>query len=201
MQIIPIFKYLKSLIIHKYYVGIACVKCGLYTRAITHDLCKLHPTEFNAYYKRFGFKIDPSAKLSVGIGTDGFYEPLDDPYMQLAWKHHIHRSSHHWQHHCVARNRKLDGPGHALEVVEMSHDDIREMLCDWWAAHKAYNLCNISEYWKTNNRRMRLGKATRKIISANQSVFQEFLDGKIKKMPDLSRKSLSEMAIFLSEDV
>jgi hypothetical protein len=195
MELKPIVKYLKSLIIHKFYVLIACFKCGLYWRGIVHDICKLHPIEFRAYVKKFGTKDG----INAGRDSSGFYEPLDDDNMKEAWKHHCHSSSHHWQYHCVARNRTLDGAGHAIEVLDMPLKDIEEMLADWWAASKAYNGNGIAAFWKANNRRMRFSNKTRKIIVRFHIDFEKFLNGEIKIKPDLAKKSLSDMTIFLKD--
>jgi hypothetical protein len=192
-----IYTYLKSLAKHKWYVGRACFKSGLYWRGIVHDLSKLSSVELGAYIKRFG----GSGGINAGRDSSGFYEPLDDPNMVEAWKHHCHSNSHHWQYHCVARNRTLDGPGvGAVEVTDFSRDDIIEMLCDFWGASKAYKGKGVYAFWKDNKRRMRLSNKTRKWIDANCKAFEEFLNGDRKVMPDPDKKSLAEMTLFLSDD-
>ena len=50
------WKYFCYICNHKWNVGIECLKSGLYTHALTHDLSKFLPSEFIPYAKFFHFK-------------------------------------------------------------------------------------------------------------------------------------------------
>ena len=70
-------KYLKYVVIHKWYVMLQCFRFGIYWRGITHDISKFYPSEWFSYVNRF-----------YGNNKDEF---------SLAWLRHQNRNDHHWQ--------------------------------------------------------------------------------------------------------
>jgi hypothetical protein len=73
-------RYLKYVLIHKWFVFLECCKLGIPIRGLLHDLSKFSPAEWNGYRKRF---FVPSS--SSGAEFDA------------AWLRHQHRNPHHWQ--------------------------------------------------------------------------------------------------------
>lgn len=74
-------KYLKCLLLHKYYVFVECYKAGIVYRGLVHDLSKFLPSEWFPYVEHF-------------YGANKNKDKFDK-----AWKLHIKRNSHHTAHH------------------------------------------------------------------------------------------------------
>jgi len=71
-------KYLKYVLVHKYYVFIECFKVGLFWRGIMHDMSKFFPDEFLPYARYFygeypGHK-DYKRMRDIGVYYSGKYE-------------------------------------------------------------------------------------------------------------------------------
>ena len=114
-----IFKHLKLVLTHKYYVLIECFKVGLYWQGIVHDLSKFHPVEF--------FE---SAKYFTGTGSPINESKKANGYSE-AWLHHKGRNKHHWQYW-------IDFKGKQAIPLDIPDKYILEMSCDIKAASKAY---------------------------------------------------------------
>jgi hypothetical protein len=117
---------------------LACFRHGLYWRGITHDLSKLNLTKEFIPYARFFY----SDNKPIRDGT-GYYKPHDtgnDDFEQ-AWFHHVKHNSHHWQYHCVPKDKDVGG----VTTHPMKDKDILEMICDWEGA-------GIAQKAKTNPR-------------------------------------------------
>ena len=109
-------KYLRYIILHKWYVAMECFKFGLYWRGIKHDWSKFLPSEWFPYVESFYGNRS-------GFGVK---EKFDK-----AWLLHQHRNSHHWQHHIL---REDSG---ATKILQMPYEDALEMYCDWVGAGRA----------------------------------------------------------------
>jgi len=121
-------RYLRYIAVHKFWVGYACVREGLYSRAVTHDLSKLRPSEWKPYRAYFyGDKGDENREANTGGKPD---ETSDRPF-DLAWLQHQHRNRHHWQYYLL---RKDDG---SVVPLPMAERDMIEMMCDWFGAGAA----------------------------------------------------------------
>lgn len=115
------FKYLVSLLTHKWYVLVAGVRLGGIPlwRLIVHDWQKFTPSEFIPYSRYF---------------FDGKKNKSDFMY---AWHHHLrHGGHHHWDYWIINSNYNFaeaeDGK------LPMPETYIREMVVDWQAASRAY---------------------------------------------------------------
>lgn len=161
------FNYLKYLLKHKWYVGLACFSSGLYWRGIVHDLSKFHPKEWLPYVESFyGPKHTDEEVREMNrqefqvMGTTSTKTKAEKRLaFDYAWLRHQHKNPHHWQY-WVLRND--DGSTRALE---MPVKDAQEMLCDWEGAGMA--ICGKREYreWYLKNReKMLLHPATRELI-------------------------------------
>lgn len=81
---------------------------------INHDSSKTHMDEYNAYDAYF-------------YGGNRSYEVVQK--FNKAWNNHIHKNEHHWQHWVLIN----DDPGEGTITLEMPHNYIIEMICDWWS--------------------------------------------------------------------
>lgn len=118
-QIINAFKHLKKILIHKYWVGLYCFKCGLYWRGLVHDLSKFSPIEFFESVKYYQGNSSPinAAKKDKGYS--------------LAWQHHKGRNKHHYEYW-------TDNYDDGTTCIEMPFIYAVEMLCDYLGAARAY---------------------------------------------------------------
>lgn len=120
--------YLKYVIRHKWFVFLACWKCGVpLWRAIIHDWHKFLPSEWFAYAHTF-------------YKPDGSKQYVETPDFAHAWNLHQKRGKHHWQHWLLTWDR---GETTALEMPETY---VREMVADWWGAGRA-----ITGEWKAHH--------------------------------------------------
>lgn len=128
-------KYLKYLIIHKWYVLIECFKMGLYWRGIVHDMSKFLPSEFLPYMRYFygdyksiqGYHGDMRSKiLDTGMYSEKIQEDFDK-----AWLYHQRKNRHHYQYWLLKED------GGKRKVIEMPDKYRKEMIADWIGAGKA----------------------------------------------------------------
>ncbi len=159
-------KYLNYVIRHKWYVGMACFRNGLYWRAIVHDLSKLLPSELIPYarffyqakkscysctHKVFGSQCDLDYS---GIGN-GYYANKCEDYEQTGIKTGRDDTGYYkptdtgdkefdfaWLLH-QKRNRHhwqwwiLPEDEGGVKILEIPEKYLKEMLCDWIGAGKA----------------------------------------------------------------
>lgn len=128
--IINAFRHLRKVLIHKYWVGLYCFKCGLYWRGLVHDLSKFSPVEFFEsvkYYRGNSSPIDAAKK---------------DKGYSKAWQHHKGRNKHHYEYW-------TDNYDNGTTCIEMPFAYAVEMLCDYLGAAHAYwgnNFTYSAEY-------------------------------------------------------
>ena len=65
-QIINIFKHLRKILIHKYWVCLYCFKCGLYWRGLVHDLSKF-PITIPDWKKESNVNNQFQGKFKTGL--------------------------------------------------------------------------------------------------------------------------------------
>ena len=112
--------HLKTILLHKWYVGRECFKQGLYWQGIVHDLSKFSYIEF--FY---------SAKYFNGTSTPIGREKIEKGY-SLAWLNHKAKNKHHWEYWTDF----YDG---VIKAVPIPEKYIREMACDMIGASKTYS--------------------------------------------------------------
>lgn len=120
------WKYLVYVARHKWYVGVECLRQGLWLRALTHDWSKLRWSEFKAYTEWFygDYGLDSFVGSMKGSLRKEAYD--------IAWLKHQHRNSHHWQHWIL----RMDDEG--THTLQMSEKDAIEMVCDWIGMKKMF---------------------------------------------------------------
>lgn len=132
-------KYLKSLLLHKWYVFLAGLKTGVPVwRLIVHDWQKFTRWEFWAYADKF-FGVMPNRHNEKGIEWAFAY----------AWLHHENTAPHHWGY-WIPRSGKYDG-----KPLPMPETYVREMVADWMGASRAYTgSWNMASWLSDNGPRM-----------------------------------------------
>jgi hypothetical protein len=110
----------KTITKHKWYVMIACFKCGLIWQGITHDLSKYSLAEFLSSARYFQGDKSP---LEAEKAAKGY---------SVAWQNHKSKNKHHWHYWTDIEQGKT-------YAIKMPGKYIAEMVCDWIGAGKAYN--------------------------------------------------------------
>lgn len=119
-KIKPYYKNFTLICKHKWFVLIAGIKLKApILSLIIHDWSKLSPAEFPHYSEQFfGQQSNPS----------GFAR---------AWNHHQKANPHHWEY-WVMESGHFRGGYPDGTVLQMPQNFAREMVADWFAAHRAY---------------------------------------------------------------
>lgn len=112
-------KHLRTILTHKYWVFYFSRKLGIGWQGFWHDMSKFSPTEFLEsihYYTGTSSPIDECKK------KNGY---------SMAWLHHKGRNPHHYEYW----QDNFDKGG---EPLKMPDKYVREMICDYLAAGRAY---------------------------------------------------------------
>jgi hypothetical protein len=89
------WKYLRYVLIHKWYVFRAGCHLGIPWLALLHDNSKFKPDEWRWYARHF---YAPDGSKQTWLGKDGFFvDPKNDTKFDRAWLKHIRRNKHHPQ--------------------------------------------------------------------------------------------------------
>lgn len=120
-------KHLKLVLTHKHYVFLASIEAGIPFRGLMHDLSKFSPAEFIASVKYYRGDKSP---IDVEKEIKGY---------SYAWLHHRGRNPHHWEYW-------IDNLSSGGEALKMPLKYVKEMICDWIGAGKAYDF----ENWNYN---------------------------------------------------
>jgi hypothetical protein len=113
------WSYLKYVVRHKWFVFLACRKCGVsWWRAVIHDWHKFTPGEWFPYAETFYLK-DGRTQYKE---TDGF---------AYAWNAHQKRGKHHYQYWMLTWDRG------DTKCLRMPEKYVREMVADWYGAGRA----------------------------------------------------------------
>lgn len=118
-----LLKHLKLVISHKHYVFLASIECGIPLQGLFHDLSKFSFIElFN------------SAKYYTG-NRSPIDNEKDEKGYSYAWLHHRGRNPHHWEYW-------IDNLSSGGVALKMPLKYVKEMICDWIGAGKAYDFEN-----------------------------------------------------------
>ena len=113
---------------------------------LNHDASKTDDDEYNAYDDYF-------------YGNNRSFAVVQA--FNKAWLFHIHRNPHHWQHWVLLH----DEPDEPTECIEMPHNYVIEMICDWWAfSWKDDDRFEIFDWYKEHKNNIMLHKNTRKLV-------------------------------------
>lgn len=142
------YLHLKTILIHKWYVLLACWSCGLYWEGIVHDLSKLSPTEFLELGKYYTVGRSPIVRARQENGVS------------KAWLHHMGHNKHHWQYWVdFLPNSNIGVP------MTMDNISVLELICDWVGAGKAYEKERwteerLTQYWEQHHNEFCISKET-----------------------------------------
>jgi hypothetical protein len=122
-------RYLRYVVLHRWFVTVECFRRGLYWRGLVHDLSKFLASEWFAYAEHFHGRYACQWRDATG-----YYKPTTtgDEAFDLAWCFHQNRNDHHWQWWVTIE----DGSGAAIPLP-MSRAARLEMVCDWVGASRA----------------------------------------------------------------
>ena len=122
-----------------------------------HDVSKYGTAEYPAYDAYFyGKEKTPEVKKDFNY----------------AWLHHIHHNPHHWQYWVLIN----DEAGEGMVALDMPHNYIIEMVCDWWSfSWKTGNLFEIFS-WYDAHKHMKLSDKTRETVEDILAKIREKLE-------------------------
>ena len=115
-------KYIRTILIHKWYVFIECYKQGIIWQGVVHDLSKYTPSEFLVGCKYYQGNRSPNnaEREDTGVST--------------AWLHHKGRNKHHWEYWV-----DWDSSNGEYILTKIPLKYMKEMYADMIGASKAYN--------------------------------------------------------------
>ena len=151
-NIVPMFKYFKLTIKHKYFVFLAGLKLQVpIWRLILHDWTKLLPKELASYGRQF-------------FGTSDKPEEF-----MHTWLRHQNRFDHHWEYYIPRTgHNRCTPPYRDNEPLEMPYNAVKEMVADWLAASRAYEgkwpMSEDWEWFRTNFHKVRLHPNTHRHV-------------------------------------
>lgn len=119
MIILNVFRHIKTVMTHKFYVFIFACKAGIPFRGLVHDMSKFSPSEFFESVKYYQGNGSP---ISAAKKENGYSK---------AWLHHKGRNKHHWEYW-------LDFGVDGIYACKMPTNYVIEMFCDRVAASMIY---------------------------------------------------------------
>ena len=118
---------------HKWLVTRDCIRVGLISQGLKHDLSKYAPIEFLAGVKYYeGGKRSPINR-----------EKEEKGYSQ-GWLHHKGRNRHHFEYWI---DYSVEKDGNPMTGMPMPRKYIAEMMMDRMAASKIYNGKNYNDHF------------------------------------------------------
>lgn len=143
-----IFKLIKRILVHKYYVAKYCFQIGLYWQGIIHDMSKFSYTEFSGALK---YWHDSISSLNNEKNILGY---------SATFLHHRGRNPHHYEYWI----HSLDDGGIA---AKMPLKYAKELICDYLAAAKTYGSSPRNEinWWLANAPYMKMHIDTKQFIT------------------------------------
>ena len=131
-------KHFNTIMTHKKWVFYFARKLGIGWQGFWHDMSKFSPTEFLEsvkYYTGTSSPIDACKK------ANGY---------SMAWLHHKGRNPHHYEYW----QDNFDRGGEALQMPKKY---VKEMICDYLAAGKAYMKDEFTfqaewQWWENKNK-------------------------------------------------
>ena len=147
------FGHLKTTMTHKWWVFYYALHLGYPLRGLFHDMSKFSPVEFFEGVKYWDGKRSPvlAAKEDIGIS--------------YAWLHHRGRNKHHYEYWID----KLDDGGVPYKIP---FKYVVEMVCDWFAAYRAYGhgkdyiFQKEYEWWEEKSKTAKIHESTKKLITS-----------------------------------
>ena len=151
-----LFKHIKTVLIHKYYVCKFCFRFKLYKQGILHDLSKFSPSEFFLsvkYYQGYRSPID--------------YQRSIDGYSSI-WLHHKGHNKHH-----------IDYWNDNGYYVKIPQNILLETLCDKLSASITYKKKDFTqsyplEFFLNGNEKNRMHPDSKKELEYYLTLISEY---------------------------
>lgn len=141
-------QYLKTLMVHKWYVLCEAWTLDILWRGIVHDWSKFTPSEWLPRVR--------ALRLNTLRADDGYFDLRKaDDELTLCWLRHYHRNSHHWQHYVAYLDNGTVRP------LAMADADRREMLADWRAVSRRPDRQDMVPWYEQNKDHFLLHPDTR----------------------------------------
>ena len=136
-----IFKHIKLVLKHKWYVFKFSIKLGIPLRGLLHDMSKFSPTEFWESVKYYNGSKSP---ITVSKQINGYSK---------AWLHHKGRNKHHLEYW-------VDNTAPERTPI-IPYKYVAEMICDKLSASIVYNGKNWTptsqlEYWNKEKKKVQM---------------------------------------------
>ena len=144
-------KYVRYVLIHKWYVFLEACKLGIPWRGLMHDLSKFSPDEWRQ-------RVKGSAKKCIKKNGGTLDFDKVDENLKTAWLKHYRKNPHHWQWWVTF----LDSGN--MVVLPMSEEYKKEMLADWIAVSKMPDRVDIIPWYVQNKDKIHLHPETREWI-------------------------------------
>lgn len=177
-------KHFKTIMTHKKWVFYCARRLGIGWQGFWHDMSKFSPTEFNESIRFYSGTRSPidAAKEAQGYS--------------LAWQNHKGRNRHHYEYW-------QDNFDKGTTHLKMPDKYVKEMICDYLAAGKAYNgnkFTLAGEYqWWLNKR-----ETCKAMCLDNKVVVQTVLEHMNSRWPDkdlvdLTKENWQEVRFILED--
>lgn len=146
-KVITIFKLIKRILTHKFWVAYYCFQIGLYWQGLTHDMSKFSWSEFAPALRYWDDKISSLANERKILGYS------------RTFLHHRGRNPHHYEYWI----HSLDEGG---IPCEMPKKYALELVCDYLAAARTYgsNPRDEFDWWIKNCDKLKIHPKTKKFI-------------------------------------
>ncbi len=165
--------YLWYVLLHKWFVGVECIKRGLFLQAITHDWSKFLPCEWTPYVNKFNRKWPCLNEMPLVNGKlVGMCQEWVDQDFDYAWDHHQKTQPHHWQYYILVKDNG------DVTWLEMPTIYVQEMLADWHGVQRHLVFMgrlpevNVAAWYIKNYKNIMLAPLTRKAVERGLGVLQ-----------------------------
>lgn len=120
-------KHFKTILTHKKWVFYCARRLGIGWQGFWHDMSKFSPTEFNESIKYY---TGTSSPIDAAKEAQGY---------SMAWQHHKGSNPHHYEYW-------QDNFDKGTTHLKMPDKYVKEMICDYLAAGKAYSKDKFTIY-------------------------------------------------------
>ena len=150
MIILNVFRHIKTVMTHKFYVFIFACKAGIPFRGLVHDMSKFSPSEFFESVKYYQGNGSP---ISAAKKENGYSK---------AWLHHNGRNKHHWQYWYDSQTYD--------KTPIIPYKYTVEMICDTLAAGKTYKGKNWTKdyqlsYWQKERKTVKMNECIQNVLT------------------------------------
>lgn len=171
------WRYLSYLIRHKWFVYLACRKCGVSLwRSIIHDWHKFLPDEWLAYANHFYGKHFKWSDIHGDVRNILCYKDSQEYWRERfdqSWNLHQKRARHHWQFWLLTNDSSE--PKH--QPLIMPEKYLREMVADWWGAGRAITgKWEAHRWYEANQGRILISDSTRILVEQILSESSQIME-------------------------